>query len=84
MELTGRAIDTVLIAGTVTNVCCESSARDAATPGFRTIMVADANAARRDAEHNATLHTFYRRFGDVRSTDDTVALVRDGGGTPRG
>ncbi|MEV4253109.1 cysteine hydrolase [Spirillospora sp. NPDC049652] len=74
-ELAGRAIDTVLIAGTVTNVCCESSARDAATLGFRTIMVADANAARRDAEHNATLHTFYRSFGDVRSTDDVLSLI---------
>ena len=33
-------------AGTVTNVCCESSARDASTLGYRVVMVADANAAR--------------------------------------
>ena len=41
--------DTVLIAGTVTNVCCESSARDAMMLNFKTIMVSDANAARTDA-----------------------------------
>ncbi|MFE3051745.1 isochorismatase family protein [Nocardia sp. NPDC059239] len=70
-----RRIDTVLITGTLTNVCCESSARDAATVGFRVIMVADANAARRDQDHNATLHTVYRSFGDVRPTMDVLDLI---------
>jgi nicotinamidase-related amidase len=69
-------IENVLITGTVTNVCCESSARDASTLGYRVVMVADANAARRDQDHNATLHTIYRTFGDVRSTDDVLSLLR--------
>ncbi|WP_214324609.1 isochorismatase family cysteine hydrolase [Nonomuraea sediminis] len=73
-----RGVDTVLITGTVTNVCCESSARDAATLGFRVIMVADANAAPRDKEHNATLHTIYRSFGDVRSTTDVLDMIQHG------
>ncbi|WP_278262662.1 isochorismatase family cysteine hydrolase [Nocardia sp. AG03] len=70
-----RGVDTVLITGTVTNVCCESSARDAATLGFRTIMVADGNATRTDREHNATLHTIYRSFGDVRPTADLIEML---------
>jgi nicotinamidase-related amidase len=70
-----RRIDTVLITGAVTNVCCESSARDASTLGYRVIFVADANAARRDQDHNATLYTVYRSFGDVRSTSEVVGLV---------
>lgn len=73
-----REIDTVIIVGTVTNVCCESSARDARAQGFRVIMAADANAARTDAEHNAALHTIYRTFGDVRSTDDILGLIAQG------
>jgi nicotinamidase-related amidase len=73
-----RGIDTVLITGTVTNVCCESSARDASTLGYRVIMVADANSAPRDEAHNATLHTIYRTFGDVRTTDDVLALITSG------
>ncbi len=68
-------IDTVLIAGTLTNVCCESSARDAMMRGFRVIMVGDANATRNDAEHMATLVAFHQTFGDVRSTDETIALL---------
>ncbi|GGL35239.1 isochorismatase family cysteine hydrolase [Nocardia jinanensis] len=70
-----RDIDTVVITGTVTNVCCESSARDASTLGFRVIMVADANAARRDRDHNATLHTIYRSFGDVRPTSEVLDMI---------
>jgi nicotinamidase-related amidase len=73
--LAERAIDTVLITGTVTNVCCESSARDASTLQFRVIMVADGNAARRDQDHNATLYTVYRTFGDVRTTDEVLELL---------
>lgn len=73
--LEARDVDTVIITGTVTNVCCESSARDASTLGYRVVMVADANAARRDQDHNAALYTVYRTFGDVRSTDEVLALV---------
>ncbi|MGW1288231.1 isochorismatase family protein [Streptomyces sp. NPDC001118] len=73
--LAERGIDTVLITGTLTNVCCESSARDAATTGLRVLMIADANAARRDQDHNAALHTIYRSFGDVRTTDETLGLI---------
>lgn len=70
-----RGIDTVLVAGTLANVCCEATARDASTLGYRTIMVADANAARRDQDLNATLYTIYRSFGDVRPTADLVTLI---------
>jgi nicotinamidase-related amidase len=73
--LAERSIDTVLITGTVTNVCCEASARDASTLGFRVIMVADANAARRDQDHNATLYTIYRSYGDVRPAAEVLELL---------
>jgi ureidoacrylate peracid hydrolase len=67
-----RGIDTVLIAGTVTNVCCESTARDAMMRNFRAIMVTDANAAFTDEEHNAALTSFYLVFGDIMSTDFAI------------
>lgn len=73
--LVERGINTVLVTGTVTNVCCESSARDASTLGYRAIMVADANAAMRDQDHSATLHTIYRSFGDVRLVAEVIAMI---------
>jgi nicotinamidase-related amidase len=73
--LTNGGIDTILITGTVANVCCESTAREAATLGYRVVMVADGNAAGTDAELNATLQTIYRSFGDVRPTSEIVELL---------
>jgi ureidoacrylate peracid hydrolase len=75
--LTEKGIDTVVIVGTLTNVCCESSARDAVMLNFKTMLVADANAARSDEEHMATLVTFIQSFGDVRTTDEVIDLFRN-------
>jgi ureidoacrylate peracid hydrolase len=75
--LRSRGIDTVLVVGTLTNVCCESSARDAAMSDFRTVMVSDGNACRSDEEHTASLSTFLQVFGDVRSTEEIVSLMRN-------
>jgi ureidoacrylate peracid hydrolase len=74
--LRSRSIDTVLVAGTMTNVCCEASARDAMMDGFKTVVVSDANAARSDAEHTASLANILQFFGDVRSTPEVTELLR--------
>lgn len=74
-DLRDRGIDTVLLAGTVANVCCEASARDARATGYRVILLADAIAAPSDDVLNATLRTIYRSFGDVRTTGDVVDLL---------
>jgi len=73
--LRAKGIDTVLITGTVTNVCCESTARDAMMRNFKTIMVTDANAANSDALHNASLTAFYLTFGDIMPTDMVIATL---------
>ena len=73
--LSGLSIRTVIVAGVVTNVCCEGTARDARALGYRVIMVADANATVSDDVHNATLSTIYRSFGDVRTTDELLELI---------
>ena len=71
-RLRAEGRDTVLITGTLTNVCCESSARDAMMIGYRCVMVSDANAARFDEDHLAGLTSFWQSFGDVRTTDDVI------------
>ncbi len=67
--LRAGAVDTVLITGVATNVCCEATARDAMMRDLRTIMVSDCLAALIDEEHNASLSTFYLYFGDVQASD---------------
>src|SRR6202163_1692706 len=73
--LRARGLDTILVTGTVTNVCCESTARDAMMLNFKTIMVSDGNAAVTDEEHNATLASFYAIFGDIMSTDMLITCL---------
>lgn len=75
-RLRARGIDTILVTGTVTDVCCESTARDAMMLDFRTIMVSDGNAAMTEEDHVAALSAFYLSFGDVLSTDQVIAGLR--------
>jgi ureidoacrylate peracid hydrolase len=71
-----RSLDTLLITGTVTNVCCESTARDAMMLNFKTIMITDGNAAVTDDDHNASLSNFYLTFGDIMSTDFAIDCLK--------
>jgi ureidoacrylate peracid hydrolase len=73
--LQARGIDTLIITGTATNVCCESTARDAMQMNYKVIFVADGNAARTDAEHNATLDNMVVRFADVMTTAELVGFL---------
>jgi ureidoacrylate peracid hydrolase len=69
-------IDTVIVTGAVTNVCCEATARDAMMLNYKTVFVSDANAARSDDDHNASLAAVLRVFAAVHSTDEVIALLR--------
>ena len=76
-ELQARAIDTLIITGTLTNCCCESTARDANMLGYKVLFVSDATAAVTDDEHNAALLNLRIMFADVRSTAEMSALIAD-------
>jgi len=70
-----QGIDTLLIAGTKTNVCCESTARDAMMLDFKVVLLSDCTAALSDEEQRATLENVIQQFGDVRSADEALALL---------
>lgn len=73
--LQARGIDTVLIGGTLTQVCCESSARDAMMRNFHVVMVPDANASVSDALHNNSLSALALSFADVMTADEVIARM---------
>ena len=75
--LRGYGLENVLIAGTKTNVCCESTGRDAMMLDFRVVMVSDCTAALSDDEHRASLETFIQQFGDVMTGNEVVAALRN-------
>ena len=73
--LRARGIDTVLIAGTLTDVCCESSARDAMMDNFRVVTLSDACATRTDAAHLASLITQASAFADVQDVATALGFL---------
>ena len=74
-QLKARGIETLLIGGTVTNVCCESTARDAMMLDYRVVMLSDCNASLTDEEHAASLNNFMVFFGDVMTTDEASPRI---------
>lgn len=78
-DLSGRLrarVEHVLVGGMVTNVCCESSARDAHELGYRVTMVSDGLWGQSFGLHEASLATFFRIFGDIRPSHEVVELLK--------
>lgn len=76
--LQDAGIENLLIGGTVTNFCCETTGRDAMMLDYRAVMVSDCNAARFPEDHSAGLTTFFQSFGDVYTTDEVIAVLKKG------
>lgn len=74
--LRNLGIDTILIAGTKTNICCESTARDGMMLDFKIVMVEDCCAALSDDEHQATLESIIQQFGDVRTSESILEILK--------
>jgi ureidoacrylate peracid hydrolase len=64
--------DTLLICGTRSNICCESTSRDAMMLDFKVLFVSDGTSAMSPEEHQATLDTLAQSFADVVTTDDVL------------
>jgi ureidoacrylate peracid hydrolase len=73
--LQARGIETLIITGTASNVCCESTARDGMMLNYQVLFVSDANASFSDSLHNATLTALAHSFADIVSTGEVVALL---------
>ena len=75
LRLDALGVEMIVVAGTLTNVCCESSARDAYMLGYKVLFATDATAARTDEEHNAALLNLRLNFADLKTTDELVGLL---------
>ncbi|KAL4880669.1 Isochorismatase-like protein [Aspergillus karnatakaensis] len=75
--LKARGIDTLIITGTTTNCCCDSTMRDAMQLGYKVLFVQDGNATRGDEAHNASLVNMLF-FGDVVTADEAIKRIEVG------
>jgi ureidoacrylate peracid hydrolase len=85
--LRARDIDTLVVCGTVTNVCCETTIRDGVHREYKMIALSDANAAMdypdlgfgaisADEIQRLSLTTIAYEFGEVTTTADIVERLR--------
>lgn len=76
--LTARGIRSVVICGVTTNICVETTARDAGQRGYRTFVIEDAVGEAELSRHWHALYTIEFLFGTVA----TVADVQRSWGVP--
>lgn len=70
-------IETLIVAGVVTNSCVESTVRDAGDRDFRVIVVEDGCAALDHEDHEASLRFLHRNFAVVQSTQDVIDQLKE-------
>jgi nicotinamidase-related amidase len=70
--LRNLGVNTLIITGIHSNVCCDSTARDAVFRDYRVYFVSDATAAADESLHMATLRTIGKYFGRVLTTEELV------------
>ena len=68
-------LNSVVITGTVTQICVEETAREAFHHGFRATLVEDAVSSFAPDLHDATLKNFAMKFGWVASTEAIVSSI---------
>ena len=71
-------VETLVLAGMATDMCVETTARDASDRGFNVIVVEDATATFFEHHHRAALSAFARVFGQVWDTEDVLAALDAG------
>ncbi|MGN8646326.1 cysteine hydrolase family protein [Gracilibacillus sp. HCP3S3_G5_1] len=82
-----KDINTIIVCGTVTNVCCETTVRDAAHREYKVIFLSDGNAAMdypdmgfgpvsAEEIQRATLTTIAYEFGQVATTSEVIEKIK--------
>ena len=84
--LRSRDVDTIVVCGTVSNVCCDTTVRDAVHREYKVIALDDACAAMPYPDmgwgalsasdvHRVTMTTIAHEFGEVTTVADIVARI---------
>ena len=65
----------LFVVGVSTNMCVETTAREAADRGYAVSLIEDACATTHEDLHLSTVRNFARLFGKVQSTDEVLELL---------
>lgn len=76
--LRDRGVRTVIICGTLTNFCCEATARGAFSLHYNVVFGSDVTATQNAFAHEATLRTMRYGYARVLDHQTILKLMRDG------
>ena len=74
--LRGYGVEDLIISGVMTNICCESTARDGFFRDFRIFFLADATSSSHHELHLATLKNLAYAFAYVTTTDEILKMIK--------
>lgn len=72
LMLRGQGITSVVICGITTNICVESTARDASQFDYRTFVVSDATAEMEQSRHDHAINTLGFLFARIVTVDEVA------------
>ncbi len=74
-DLHARGVENLVIGGVMTNLCCETTARDAFMRDFRVYFLLDGTGTCHDELHLATLCNLAYGFAYLVTCDEILALI---------
>jgi len=75
--LQSRGIQDLIISGVMTNLCCETTARDAFMRDYRVFFLIDGTATGRSELHLATLKNLGFGFAYLITCDELIEMLSD-------
>jgi ureidoacrylate peracid hydrolase len=72
--LRANSIRSIILTGVTTNVCVETTARDGFVRDYYVVLVEDGTAAYSAEEHQATIKTIDRFFGEIATIGDLTNI----------
>jgi nicotinamidase-related amidase len=75
--LRNSGVETVIVVGTATNICCESTARSAFFRDYQVVFISDCTPSFDQGMHDAALKTIDVFFGRVLTTDEALAEMQE-------
>jgi nicotinamidase-related amidase len=76
MQLRSRRRDTIIVTGTMTNYCCEATARSGFDQGYHVVFMSDLTATDSAICHEATLQTMRRGYARVMNRTQFIEELK--------
>lgn len=75
-DLLDLGVETVVVCGAMTNLCCETTARTAFVNDFNVIFLSDGNATSTKEFHDATIRNLEFGFATIKTCQELIETLK--------